>query len=196
MYGVILRTIDGGQNWILQSSGTTPYLISVSFTDAYNGTVVGWDGTILRTVNGGTPVELISFTGEASESNVELNWSTASETNNSGFEIIRSTIEETWNKIGFVPGHGTTTEPQHYTFSDNDVKSGRYKYRLKQIDFDGSFEYSEEIEVNVTLPNKFSLDQNYPNPFNPTTTINYSIPEDVFVTLTVYNIVGESCRVS
>ena len=119
--GTIIRTTDGGTTWNLQASGTTNTLFGVSFTDAYNGTVVGENGIILRTTNGGVPVELTSFTAEVLEDEVELTWTTATETNNSGFEILRSTQKDEWNKIGFVLGHGTTTETQHYSFTDNDV---------------------------------------------------------------------------
>ena len=128
---------------------------------------------------------------------MELIWSTATETNNSGFEILRSAQNEKqeWEKFGFVPGHGTTTETQHYSFTDNDVMRGKYQYKLKQIDYDGSFEYSQIVEVEIPLVNEFSLSQNYPNPFNPATRMQYTIPEAVrgerqVVTLKVYNIVG------
>ena len=96
-----------------------------------------------------------------------------------------------WEKIGYVAGFGTTTEPKHYSFTDENISSGTYHYRLTQIDFDGTFEYSQEVEVVVSAPNEFSLSQNYPNPFNPTTTIKYAIPADMVVTLSVYNILGE-----
>ncbi|MBK7380203.1 MAG: hypothetical protein IPJ03_14635 [Ignavibacteriales bacterium] len=81
-----------------------------------------------------------------------------------------------WQVIGFIPGFGTTTEPKSYSFTDENLSSGKYQYRLKQIDFDGSFEYSNTVEVEVTSPTEFSLEQNYPNPFNPTTKIKYTIP--------------------
>ena len=130
------------------------------------------------------PVELQSFTAEVIGSDVKLFWSTATETNNQGFEIerispIRSKNDEVRRvgmKIGFVPGFGTTTEVHHYSFVDESLQSGDYQYRLKQIDFDGTFEYSNIIEVTVDAPTKFSLEQNYPNPFNPTTKIKYTIP--------------------
>ena len=117
------------------------------------------------------PVELTSFTASVSENNVKLLWETASEINNSGFNIERKSANSEYSTVGFVPGFGTTTEPKSYTFSDNNLRTGVYTYRLKQIDFDGTFEYSSEASVEVTAPAEFSLDQNYPNPFNPSTKI-------------------------
>ena len=147
---------------------------------------------IFRTPGRTVPVELISFTATANSNVVILNWSTATETNNSGFEILRfaQNDKNDWRKIGFVPGHGTTTETQHYSFTDNDVKAGKYQYKLKQIDYDGSFEYSQIVEVEIPIVNKFSLAQNYPNPFNPSTVISYRLAVTSFVTLKVYDILG------
>ena len=151
------------------------------------------------------PVELTSFVATTQQNNVTLNWQTATETNNSGFEIERTsplpspyegegvpTIRDGrgWNVIGFVPGFGTTTEPKSYSFIDENVSAGSYQYRLKQIDFDGTFEYSNTVDVEITSPTEFSLEQNYPNPFNPSTAISFSIPERSFVTLKVYDILG------
>jgi len=209
-YGLILRTTNGGLNWFTQTSGVSNYLYEVYFTDPLIGTAVGSSGTILRTINGGVPVELISFTTEVLENAVKLNWSTATETNNSGFEIQKTSpfpspyqgeggeAGRGWEIIGFVPGHGTTSETQHYSFTDIDVQSGKYQYKLKQIDYDGTFEYSQIVEVEIPFVSKFSLEQNYPNPFNPVTKINYSIPSitlrqaqsDIRVTLKVYDILG------
>ncbi len=137
------------------------------------------------------PVELKSFTASVSKSDVLLDWSTATEINNQGFEIQRSKAENEYEKIGYVPGHGTTTEIQTYSYTDSKITSGNYTYRLKQIDFNGTFEYSDAVAVEVTVPLEFTLEQNYPNPFNPGTVIKYSIPENGFVTLDVYNLLGE-----
>jgi len=137
------------------------------------------------------PVELTSFSANVIGRNVELVWSTATETNNQGFDIEISTDNSTFEKIGFVPGFGTTTEPKTYSYSDQSVNSGKYYYRLKQIDFDGSLKYSDVVEAEVSLPTIFDLEQNYPNPFNPSTSIRFSLPVDARVTMTVYNLVGE-----
>lgn len=137
------------------------------------------------------PVELSSFTASVSENNVNLNWSTATELNNSGFEVERKTGSGSYEKVGFVPGFGTTTETKSYSFTDQSVAVGSYSYRLKQMDFDGTFAYSNEVNVEVNPPLVFALEQNYPNPFNPATMINYSIPQDGFVNLSVYNLLGE-----
>ncbi len=134
------------------------------------------------------PVELTSFNASTNgDGNINLNWSTATETNNQGFEIERKSINNEFEKIGYVTGYGTTTEPKSYSFTDDKISTGKYSYRLRQIDFDGTFEYSNEIEIEVSIPNEYFLRQNYPNPFNPTTKIKYTISSDGNVTLTVYN---------
>jgi len=145
------------------------------------------------------PVELISFSAVANSNSVELNWSTATEINNSGFSVERISISNSnWIEIGFIPGFGTTAEPKSYSFTDEDISSGFYSYRLKQIDFDGSMVYSNVIDVEVAAPNKFSLEQNYPNPFNPATKIKFTIPAVEtrhaaslqMVTMKVFDILG------
>lgn len=135
------------------------------------------------------PVELTSFSAVTEKNNVILDWSTATETNNQGFEIQRRTIGE-FERIGFIEGKGTTTDIQSYTFKDKDLLPGLYNYRLKQIDFDGTTEYSDVIEVDVTQPKDYFITQNYPNPFNPTTTIKYAVMEDGLVSLKVYDVLG------
>jgi hypothetical protein len=137
------------------------------------------------------PVELVSFNGEHNNGQIRLNWITATEVNNSGFEILRSSknINE-WVSLSFVPGNGTTTEFQSYSFTDESISPGVYNYRLKQIDFNGQFEYSDIIAVEVNTLREFKLEQNYPNPFNPSTNIGFTIAEREFVTLNVYDILG------
>ncbi|MBK9099324.1 MAG: T9SS type A sorting domain-containing protein [bacterium] len=142
-----------------------------------------------------TPVELTSFTANLSGQGVILNWRTATELNNQGFEIERSTVEQSWQKIGFVPGFGTTTEPKSYSFLDEKVETGIYSYRLKQIDFDGTFHYSDAVEIEVDLtPDNFILFQNYPNPFNPATTIQFQVPKVSDVNIVVYDMLGQEVK--
>ncbi len=137
------------------------------------------------------PVELVSFNAGIVDNSVILNWSTATETNNKGFEVERKS-ESKWLKIGFVSGNGTTTEKQFYSFKDENITAnGNIIYRLKQIDLDGTFKYSNETEVELLSPDKFELSQNYPNPFNPATTINFSVPTESKVRLDVFSVTGE-----
>jgi len=139
------------------------------------------------------PVELISFTASILNNIVRLNWITSTETNNDGFEIQRKQDNSDWQKIGFVTGHGTATETNTYEYVDDisRLSSNSFSYRLKQLDFDGSYEYSDEVLVTNVTPDKFVLEQNFPNPFNPNTVIKYSITQTGMVTLTVYNILGK-----
>ncbi len=141
------------------------------------------------------PVEFTSFTGSVMQDGVLLKWTTATELNNQGFDIERSTGVQTWQKIGYVPGFGTTTEPKAYSFLDGDVTTGTYNYRLKQIDFDGTAAYTEAIEVVVDFtPSNFELSQNYPNPFNPSTTIQFQVPQASDVTVVIYDMLGQAVK--
>jgi hypothetical protein len=141
------------------------------------------------------PVELTSFTASVTGDNVLLEWTTATEINNFGFEVERKDVNSGYETIGFVAGSGSTTEPRNYVYTDAKVPDGKYFYRLKQIDFNGTFSFSQEVEAEVVSPAVYALEQNYPNPFNPTTTINFSIAEAGFVKLAVYNLLGQQVKV-
>ncbi len=140
------------------------------------------------------PVELISFKASISNNDIVLNWNTITEVNNYGFEIERKNIssdikESNWTKIGFVNGHGNSNSTKSYGFIDKNISGGtKFNYRLKQIDNDGKYEFSKEIEIELTK--EYALYQNFPNPFNPTTNIKFQIPKDGFVLLKVYDILG------
>ncbi len=216
----IFQTTNGGTDWYIQHSDSGHNLLRLYFLNSDLGWAAGYDGYILHlhTNNSGTPVELVSFNANVSGNDVYLNWMTASEINNYGFEIERSNkllnpneissgqaltggeIDD-WEKIGFLKGKGTITEIQNYHFTDIGLLSGKYSYRLKQIDFNGTFKYSNVIGINVGMPSKFSLEQNYPNPFNPVTKIKFSVPQIASgfsankVILKVYDLLGREIAI-
>ncbi len=196
--GVILKTTNGGSNWITQESGTTNELFDVCFTDINNGTIAGVGGVILHTSNSALPVELSSFRAEVSGSEITLNWQTATEVHNYGFDVERMKdlkIErlKEWEKIGFVPGSGNSNSPKVYSFTDRIACYDTILYRLKQIDNDGQIKYSESVSV-LLKPNEFGITQNYPNPFNPVTVIKYQIPKSTFVSLKLFDILGKEVK--
>ncbi len=141
------------------------------------------------------PVELASFSASISQNNVDLNWVTSTETNNRGFEVERKLKNQDWMTIGYVNGNGTTSKKHSYGFTDdgmNESYEGRVLYRLKQLDFDGTYKYSNQVSADFDfVPDQVTLAQNYPNPFNPATTIKYSIPVEANVTLAIFNSLGE-----
>jgi hypothetical protein len=135
------------------------------------------------------PVELTSFTSQVNGTNVALNWETTSETNNAGFEVQVQDGEH-WTVLSFVDGHGTTTEAQTYSYTA-DMGVGTHTFRLKQIDFDGAFEYSGEIEVEVQTPGSHVLSAAYPNPFNPQSQFTLAVAQDQIVTAELFNTLGQ-----
>lgn len=137
------------------------------------------------------PVELTSFTAVAYDEYAEISWITATETNNAGFSLERKSTNADWNEIAFITGNGTTTETSAYNYVDEQLTVGKYNYRIKQIDFDGTFSYSKIIEVEISAPDNYALFQNYPNPFNPSTKIKFTIPAEAQVQLNVFNTLGE-----
>jgi hypothetical protein len=144
--------------------------------------------------DGAMPVELSSFTSNINGRNISLVWETKTEKNSNKFEIERSVLDANstlaWASIGNVKASDLSNSPKQYSFADKNLQAGKYQYRLKMIDNDGSFQYSKIVETAVTLPKDFDLSQNYPNPFNPSTKINYNLPSDSKVTLEVYSIIG------
>ena len=173
------------------TSGKT-YFIRVSNVNSTTKEAITDNSIGAIDVDSNLPVELVSFTGYAENGKVYLRWTTATETNNYGFQVERKKEkgESVWDNIGFVEGHGNSNSPKEYSFADNLAESGKYYYRLKLIDTDGTFEYSSIIETenNIMI---YSLSQNHPNPFNPTTEISYSIPRETFVELKVYDLLGK-----
>jgi len=190
---------DGTQtNWVQEEinlTGLTSAQSKLRFELKTDGSVTkdGWYvDDISIYIYAVVPVELASFTATALENSVELNWITSSELNNSGFEIQRKTVGDNsqWTKVGFVDGNGTTTEPITYSFIDKNPARGINLYRLKQIDFDGSYKIFNSVAVNFNPPIEFALEQNYPNPFNPATVISWQSPIGGHQTLKVYDVLG------
>jgi hypothetical protein len=196
--GYVYISKDGGRNWTVEPRFTISTMDDVWMTDAANAWFVGNSGLVLKyTEPANIPVELASFSASVSGSNVTLRWTTGSELNNSGFEVERQVssmqyaVSNQWERVGFVDGKGTTTEPVSYSFVDNNLTPGSYLYRIKQIDFDGSFKYYNLPEnIEIGLPNNFELAQNYPNPFNPNTVISYRLQVSGDVTLKVFDVLG------
>ncbi|MDD3558252.1 MAG: T9SS type A sorting domain-containing protein [Melioribacteraceae bacterium] len=205
---------DGGFLWpgdfVVLSNPAPDKMQMVSTVDPYNNCKLSWGdgrgtnpmGIFAQDINpfgelgdSYIPVELTSFTAAIVGDDAVLNWRTATETNNYGFEVERQNSEESWENVGFVGGGGTTAIPQEYSFTDRLIFSVNIFYRLKQIDFDGSYEYSNVVEVENINPTKFALHQNHPNPFNPSTVISYQLAVNSKVSLKIYDVLGREVAV-
>jgi hypothetical protein len=170
-----------------------PAMLTAQFKGGNYGGAVA---TLLN--NSPLPVQLASFTSTINSRNVILNWVTASEQNNSGFEVQRAVFGSeflVFSKMAFVSGKGTTNTPTSYTFEDKNLQTGKYQYRLKQTDNNGNFAYFALNGIaEVGIPAKFDISQNYPNPFNPVTKINFDLPEDTKVNITVFDLTGREIK--
>ena len=186
--GLTWRSINGGSTWTeipIDPSGYQVVIVdSVTQYDAQS------NGFYKLISDFFVPVELTSFNVETKNDKIVLHWETATELNNYGFEIERSYDNQKFEKIGFVSGFGTTTKSKGYTYSVSDFKTGNQYYRLKQLDYDGTFKYYNAVEIDGPAPTKFNLSQNYPNPFNPSTLISWQSPVDGQQSLKVYDILG------
>ena len=210
----IARSTDGGATFTNELVSTMPSPTNIPNSDVRFGDYINIDfvgGNIVPVWTderaGGfdmdiytglippiVPVELLNFTSRIVNGKIILEWVTATELNNLGFEIQRSYDNNIFATVGFVEGKGNSTENQYYSFKDESIQ-GKLYYRLKQVDFDGSYNYSNVIEVNGVSVSTLQLEQNYPNPFNPATTIKYQLGNDGFVTLKVFNSLGEEVAV-
>jgi peptidoglycan/xylan/chitin deacetylase (PgdA/CDA1 family) len=189
-------TVPSNWQWAIVTQGSVKDTIKtfISGANTYVRTYVIPDGgtLILNKTDPPMPVEIASFTVAVKIKGVHLAWMTSTEINNSRFDIERIMDNKSWIKIGSLPGAGNSNSPKDYSFIDNSLLSkGKYSYRLKQVDNDGNYKYSGTVEVEVTFaPGTYSLSQNFPNPFNPGTKIHYEISSKEFVTLKVYDILG------
>ncbi|MCX6157088.1 MAG: T9SS type A sorting domain-containing protein [Ignavibacteriae bacterium] len=192
--GQVYYSTDNGASWATignagnASTGTTTRAMTISTTH--------YSKWVVASTNSPLPVSLSSFTSSVKNNSVTLNWSTISEINNKGFEIERTEAGiNDYAKVGFVDGKGTTNQVSNYSFSDSKLNSGKYSYRIKQVDFNGNFEYfSLNSGIEIGAPKKFTLSQNYPNPFNPSTKIDYEIPADSKVNIVIYDISGKEVQ--
>jgi hypothetical protein len=206
--GLVISQNDPGIDIQVAPNWTTVIIFNFTITNASSATNFTWstielfdDGNSTQYANGtftnetGTPlpVELTNFTAANTDADVNLNWETATEVDNYGFEIERAlnTDDKVWENIGFVTGYGNSNSPKEYSYVDHSPIGGnKFVYRLKQIDNDGTFTYSDAVEVEV-IPNRYELYQNYPNPFNPSTTIRFSLKETQDVKIVIYDQLGQ-----
>lgn len=189
------KIADGGGHGIYLNIANTPLPPSGGWQQDNTYFVGGIPPFPTLTGDVDLPVQLTSFSGSSNNNLVNLRWTTATEINNVGFDVERN-ANNSWMKIGFVPGNGTSNTPHWYSYTGEKLGAGTSSYRLKQIDHDGGFVYSQEISVQAGGgPKVFALNQNYPNPFNPTTTMQFTVPGDGRATLVVYNVLGQEAAI-
>lgn len=192
----VYETLDGGNTWNeileLRNVGLRKFHAPknyIGYSTGYLGLIYKYLDTLI------IPVELISFSANVQGNIITLRWLTASESNNYGFEIFKSVDLKNWKKIGFIKGQGTSTLIGKYEFIDNVENFGKYYYKLKQIDYNGTFNFSNIIEVTVASPTNFKLNQNFPNPFNPLSKISFEIPVQSNVKIVLYDMLGKEIKV-
>jgi photosystem II stability/assembly factor-like uncharacterized protein len=183
------RSINAGATWTPISIPSQGY--QVVSVDSMTQFAAQGNGFYKLDAPWFVPVELTSFTAQVVDNDIILNWFTATEINNQGFNVDFSLDNENFTQIGFVPGFGTTTEMKSYSFTVSDVESGVQYYRIKQIDFDGTSTIFNSVEVTGPVPNNFVLNQNHPNPFNPSTIISFSLPVESNVNIKLFNMLGQ-----
>jgi hypothetical protein len=192
----IFKSTDNGTSWANISRDlidkTFGKLVINSSGIIYLGSTTGGLYRSINTTN--VPVELLSFEIKGNNGSINLSWKTASELNNRGFELERKDAFGDFRVIAFIKGCGTSTELKHYKYIDLNLPDGKYSYRLRQLDFNGAFKFSDAVEIEINAVKNFSLSQNYPNPFNPSTVISYSLPSSSNIKLIVYNTLGQSIK--
>lgn len=194
------KSVDNGENWDVYTFPSTAYhswhMDLVLAGGNANAVTSSNTGNISKINESPMPVKLESFSSSINGRNVILNWSTSYEENNYGFDIERISSEQnnaSWTKVGFVKGNGNTNLRCNYSFTDNKLNSGKYQYRLRQIDYNGNYEYfSLKSTMEIGLPSKYNLSQNYPNPFNPVTKIDFEIPNNSKVNMILYDKIGRA----
>ena len=186
---VVFKSTNSGTSWTNASAGGGQDVIGTLSITAPG--VTAFSRWTVGDANAPLPVELTSFSASVKNYSVHLNWETATEKSNYGFDVERSADKLNWSKVAFVNGHGNSNSPKQYSYTDSKISSGKYYYRLKQIDTEGSFTYSKEIEVSTgELLKDFVVEQNFPNPFNPSTTIKFGFKEPVSAKVIIYNALG------
>ena len=194
--GGITRSTNWGVTWTAMTTGgqtdirDMDFVVSVGLIYGYAISGTGVTLTLVDTASA-LPVQMAFFNCSVTDNNVTLQWQTEFEINNSGFDIERSDASNGWVKIGFVQGNGNKSTPSNYSYTDKNIQKGNYTYRLKQVDYNGNYEYYNlNRDVAIQAPKSFYLFQNYPNPFNPVTYINFNLSFDGYVKLAVYDIAG------